>query len=167
MQIEYIETEKIKPYKNNPRINKQAVDYVANSIKEFGFKVPITIDKDYVIITGHTRFEASKLLKLKKVPCIVVKDLDENKIKAYRLADNKVSELARWDYEKLEEEIKNIKNISMDIYGFVEEIEDFNWEDVEDLEEDTYEEPEHKMYECPYCHHIDRADHFKKVRDEV
>ena len=109
MQITYLNIEDIKPYKNNPRKNKEAIDYVVNSIKEFGFKVPITIDENNVIITGHTRYEASKRLGLKQVPCIIVKDLNEEQIRAYRLADNKVAEMTTWDFQKLEEEISDIK----------------------------------------------------------
>lgn len=161
MQIVNIDINKIKPYEKNPRFNEDAIMYVKNSIENFGFKVPITIDKNNVIITGHTRYEASKLLGLKEIPCIILKDLDENKIKAFRLADNKVSEYSKWDYDKLEIELNKIEN--MDIYGFMKNIETFNWDDIEDLDEDTYEQPEHKKYECPYCHHIDRTIHFKKV----
>ena len=78
------------PYKNNPRKNDEAVKYVANSIKEFGFKVPIVIDKDNVIVAGHTRYKASQQLGLKEVPCIVADDLTEDQVYAFRLADNKV-----------------------------------------------------------------------------
>lgn len=77
MKIEEIEIEKIKPYEKNPRKNNDAVKYVAESIKEFGFKVPVIIDKDYVIVTGHTRYKAAKKLKLKTLPCIIAEDLSE------------------------------------------------------------------------------------------
>lgn len=87
----------IKPYGNNPRKNDSAVAPVANSIREFGFKVPIVIDKDGIIIAGHTRYRAAKELKLKTVPCIVADDLTEQQVKAFRLADNKVSQFAEWD----------------------------------------------------------------------
>ena len=168
MEVKLLDIQLIKPYFKNPRNNKNSIKEVAESIKEFGFKVPITVDKDYVIITGHTRFEASKYLGLKKIPCIIVNDLDEEKVKAYRLVDNKVQEFARWDYEKLEEELRNIKNIEMELYGFIKEENEINWDDVKDLDDLTYEEPEHKKIECPYCHHIDRHDRFKKVSvDEI
>ena len=163
MQITYLNIEDIKPYKNNPRKNKEAIDYVVNSIKEFGFKVPITIDENNVIITGHTRYEASKRLGLKQVPCIIVKDLNEEQIRAYRLADNKVAEMTTWDFQKLEEEISDIKNINLNMYGFDDTIESFNWDDIEELVEENYEQPEQKMCECPYCHHIDAKMRFKKV----
>ena len=94
MKIVEKKLDEIKPYENNPRFNDDAVQYVANSIKEFGFKVPIVIDKDNTIVAGHTRYKASLLLGLDKVPCIVADDLNEEQIKAFRLADNKVSEKA-------------------------------------------------------------------------
>lgn len=108
----------IKPYKNNPRINNEAVKYVTESIKEFGFKVPIVIDKNNEIVTGHTRLKASKKLGLTKVPCIIADDLTEEQIKAFRLADNKVSEKSEWDFELLEEELSDIVDIDMTVFDF-------------------------------------------------
>lgn len=106
------------PYKNNPRKNDEAVKYVANSIRDFGFKVPIVIDKNNVIVAGHTRYKASQQLGLKEVPCIVADDLTEDQIKAFRLADNKVSEKAEWDIDLLDTELDNILNIDMGEFGF-------------------------------------------------
>ena len=97
------------PYENNPRINDNAVDAVANSIKEFGFKVPIVVDKNNVIVAGHTRLKAAQKLGLEEVPVIVADDLTEEQIKAFRLVDNKVSELANWDFSKLEVELNGIE----------------------------------------------------------
>lgn len=91
----------LKPYKNNPRKNDNAVDDVANGIKEFEFKVPIIIDKNYEIVAGHTRYKAAIKLGLKELPCIVADDLTEEQIKAFRLADNKVSEKSEWDFSML------------------------------------------------------------------
>ena len=108
MEIINKKIEELKPYKNNPRNNEKAVDYVANSIKEFGFKVPIIIDKNNEIIAGHTRLKASIKLGLKEVPCIIADDLTEEQVKAFRLADNKVSEIADWNFELLDEELNNI-----------------------------------------------------------
>ena len=93
----------VKPYEKNPRKNDQSVDKVANSIKEFGFKVPIVIDKHNVIVCGHTRYKAAKKLGLSVVPCVVADDLTEEQIKAYRLADNKVGEDSLWDMDLLSE----------------------------------------------------------------
>lgn len=89
--------EEVVPYENNPRNNDKAVKFVANSIKQFGFKVPIIIDKNGVIVAGHTRLKAAKKLGMKMVPCIVADDLNEEQVKAFRLADNKTGEAAGWD----------------------------------------------------------------------
>ena len=102
MQVINYKIEDLKPYKRNPRKNDGAVDAVAASIKEFGFKVPIVIDADGEIIAGHTRFKAAKKLGLKEVPCIIADDLTPDQIKAFRLADNKTAELADWDFELLQ-----------------------------------------------------------------
>ena len=107
--------DELVPYENNARINDGAVDSVANSIDAFGFKVPVIIDKNNVLVAGHTRVKAAKKLGLQKVPCIIADDLDEDQIKAFRLVDNKASELAEWDFEKLAEEIKDIE---IDLSGF-------------------------------------------------
>lgn len=110
--------EELIPYENNPRKNDEAVEHVANSIKEFGFKVPIVIDKNNVIVTGHTRYKASKELGLEKVPCIVADDLSEKQIKAFRLADNKVSDYSIWDNKKL---LQELDELNFDIFtGFTE-----------------------------------------------
>lgn len=117
ISIENISIDKLKPYENNPRNNDNAVDAVAQSIKEFGFKVPIVVDENNVIITGHTRYKASKKLGLTKVPCIRADDLTDEQVKAFRLADNKVSELATWDENKLNIELEDI-NFDMSEFGF-------------------------------------------------
>ena len=89
MKIVEMDLDSIKPYENNPRHNEEAIDKVANSIKEFGFQQPLVLDENNIIIVGHTRYEASKKLGLKTVPCVIASDLSEEKVKAYRLADNK------------------------------------------------------------------------------
>lgn len=101
--------EKLKPYENNPRINDKAVDAVAKSIENFGFKVPIVVDKNNVIVAGHTRLKAAQKLNLAQVPVIVADDLSPEKIRAFRLADNKVGELAEWDFDKLDEELAELE----------------------------------------------------------
>lgn len=106
------------PYSRNPRRNDEAVPMVMNSIKEFGFKVPIVVDKNNIIVCGHTRFKAALKLGLETVPCIVADDLSDEQIKAFRLADNKVSEKAEWDFEILSGELDDIINIDMDSFGF-------------------------------------------------
>lgn len=123
MNIKDMQISELKPYENNPRINDKAVDYVANSIKEFGFKVPIIIDKDDVIVAGHTRLKAAEKLGLKSVPVIVADDLTPEQIKAFRLADNKTSEFAEWDSNKLFQELSELNQISFDmsVFGFTDE----------------------------------------------
>ena len=161
MEIIYKNIDELIPYENNPRLNDEAVEYVKNSIKEFGFKVPIVIDKDNVIIAGHTRIKASKELGIKDIPCIIADDLTEEQAKAFRLADNKVAEKSLWDYTKLDEELDSILDIDMSMFDF--NSSDIDWNDIEEISEETYQEPSHKMLECPKCHHIDRDIHFKKV----
>ena len=118
MEIIYKNRLDLIPYEKNPRNNKKAVKYVANSIKEFGFKVPIVIDENNVVICGHTRLLASERLDIKEVPCIIANDLTDEQIKAFRLADNKVSEKAEWDFELLNEEIDDLFNFDMEDFGF-------------------------------------------------
>jgi DNA modification methylase len=112
----------LQEYENNPRNNDEAIKAVANSIREFGFKVPIVITSDNVIIAGHTRLKASVSLGLTEVPCIIADDLNEEQIKAFRLADNKTAELATWDLSKLEDELANL-DMDMLQFGF-EELEE-------------------------------------------
>ena len=151
MQIIYKSIEEIKPYENNPRINDEAVEYVANSIKEFGFRNPIILDKNNVIICGHTRLLASKELKLKEVPCIIADDLSEEQIKAFRLADNKVSEKSTWDFDKLDEELDSILDIDMSLFDFNINTYNVNLDDFFE-DSDNKKEKESKLIECPYCH---------------
>lgn len=134
MQIVEKKIADIKPYEKNPRKNDSAVDAVANSIKEFGFKVPVVIDKDNIIVCGHTRYKAAKKLGLDKVPCVVADDLTDEQIKAYRLADNKVSELAEWDIDLLGEELDGIFDIDMSDFGF-----DLSEEDEEPINDEQLE----------------------------
>lgn len=119
MKIVYKTLDELKPYENNPRINDDAVESVASSIEEFGFKVPMVITMDGVIVTGHTRYRAAQLIGMQKVPCIIADDLDDEQIQAFRLVDNKVSELSEWDFSKLESELSKINmEFDMDSFGF-------------------------------------------------
>lgn len=128
MKIEYRNINTINPYENNPRNNDNAVGDVAKSIKEYGFKVPIVIDKDGVIVTGHTRVKAAKSLGMSEVPCIIADDLTPEQIKEFRLVDNKVNELAAWDFERLEDELKGLSDsLKMEDFGFDM---DFSLEDL-------------------------------------
>ena len=120
LEIVYVAVEKIKPYANNPRINKKAVEKVMKSIQAYGFKVPCVLDKNYLLITGHTRWEAAKRLKMKRIPCIIASDLNKAKADAFRIADNKVAEYSTWDMTKLKEELSKIQleDIEFDDMGF-------------------------------------------------
>ena len=120
MEIINKKIEELKMYDKNPRKNDDSVDYVANSIKQFWFKVPLVIDKDGVIVTGHTRYKASKKLGLKEVPCIIADDLTPEQIRAFRIADNKVTEKSSWDLDLLKEEFDDLLDFDMTDFGFGE-----------------------------------------------
>lgn len=122
MEIKEISINELREYENNPRNNENAVEAVAASIKEFGWKVPIVIDADNVIVAGHTRLKAARLLGLDKVPCIVADDLTPEQVKAFRIADNKTNELAEWDFELLESELAELAAMDFDMkqFGFDE-----------------------------------------------
>lgn len=147
----------LKPYEKNPRKNDDAVQYVANSIKEFGFRVPIVIDKDNNIVCGHTRWKACKKLKIDTVPCVVADDLTEEQIRAYRLADNRVAEKAEWDLELLDTELAEIETIDMTLLGF----------DLNDDKpaEDIIEPTEKEINGYQYVHYMVTVDinHHDKI----
>lgn len=150
MEVINKRVEELVPYENNPRINDDSVKYVAESIKRFGFKVPIIIDKNNVIVAGHTRLKAAKELCLEEVPCIVADDLNEEQVNAFRLADNKVGEFSQWDTDKLFEELSKIEELNMKDLGFGA------W--LEDDEVNGFDEPELKEHSdgekeiiCPHC----------------
>ena len=107
MKIEELSLSAIKPYERNPRKNDSAVNGVAESIKQFGFKQPIVIDKNNVIVAGHTRYKAAKQLGLNSVPCVRADDLTTEQVKAYRILDNKLNELATWDFQALGDELNS------------------------------------------------------------
>jgi len=135
MKIELLKIEDLIPYHNNPRVNDPAVDYVASSIAEFGFKVPIVVDKNNIIIAGHTRLKAAIKLGLKEVPCIRATDLTDAQIKAFRIADNKTNEFAEWDFAKLDIELEELEDFDYD-FGFDES--DFPAKFNEGLTDDDY-----------------------------
>ena len=150
MKVEAKSIDEIKPYENNPRNNDDAVDAVANSIKEFGWQQPIVVDIGGVIIAGHTRYKAAQKLGLKTVPVVVAKGLSEEQVKAYRLADNKSGELATWDEELLEDELIGIDDIDMADFGFDDSGKEVNDEaDVDSLDlSDNVEEKFELKVEC-------------------
>lgn len=143
MNVIELKLEEIKPYEKNPRKNEKAVDAVANSIKEFGFKNPIILDEDHVIISGHTRRLAAIKLGLKTVPCVIAIDLSEEQVRAFRLADNRVASFSTWDEQKLKDEIAEINNIDLSDFGFKKD-------HIEDIFREK--EPE-KVHICPKCGH--------------
>lgn len=151
LKIEYVDINKIKPYKKNPRKNEEAIPYVMESIKQFGFKNLIIIDKNNVIIAGHTRLESAKRLGMKEVPIIHADDLTEEQVKAFRLADNKVGEIAGWDFDLLNLELDDILDIDMADFGFLKE-EEINIDDFFEEKEEIQKETKEETIICPYCH---------------
>ena len=155
MKVEAKSTDEIKPYENNPRDNDDAVDAVANSIKEFGWQQPIVVDNEGVIIAGHTRYKAAKKLGLKHVPVVVADNLTPDQVKAYRLADNKTAELADWDMDLLNDELDQIRNIDMSDFGF-DELDDNQIDtepkvdDNEELSLDDFGDDKFEVV-CPKC----------------
>lgn len=149
MKIINKQVSELIPYENNPRQNENAVDYVANSIKEFGFKVPIVIDPDNVVVCGHTRLKAAEKLGINKVPCIIADDLTPEQIKAFRLADNKTAEIATWDEDLLTVELNEL-DFDMSEFGFELQGDDFDY-DVPDKKESEFKETDSKTVTCPNC----------------
>lgn len=144
MEIIMKRMDEIHPYDKNPRKNDEAVKYVAESIKQFGFKVPIVIDNEGVIVAGHTRYKAAKKLKMDAVPCIVADDLTDEQIKAFRLADNKVAEKAEWDFDLLAGELDDLFDFDMAVFGFEDAEED---EPREEKERDDLSDKVGETYE--------------------
>lgn len=149
MTIVQMKVKDITPYEKNPRRNDEAVQYVAESIRQFGFKVPIVIDSRNVVVAGHTRLKASKKLGLKEVPCIVADDLTPEQIKAFRLADNKVSEAAEWDFDLLDEELDGLLDFDMSAFGF-EVMEDEDEADEDGPGKENERERTYKAYNMEY-----------------
>lgn len=154
MHVENWPIENVRPYENNPRKNDDAVEKVANSIREFGWQQPIVVDGDGVVIVGHTRLKAAISMGLTEVPVTVAEGLTENQVQAYRLADNKTGELSDWDFDKLNQELEAIDWLDCDMteFGFYldHEVGDTEIEEgPESFKEfDSDIETEHK---CPMC----------------
>ena len=135
MQIVEKKITELKEYENNPRNNDDAVEAVAESIQQFGFKVPIVIDGNGVIIAGHTRRKAAVRLGLDTVPCIIADDLTPEQIQAFRLADNKTAELAEWDFEALEKELAELAELELDF-----DMSDFGFDELKEEEPEVVED---------------------------
>ena len=149
LKIEYMNVNDLIPYINNPRKNDDAVGKVASSIKNFGFKVPIIVDKGNEIIAGHTRLKAAKKLGLEEVPVIKAEDLNEAQVKAFRIADNKVTEYSEWDEELLKIELEGIEGFTGFDNKEIKKLLD-DAEDVEDLYVDKAQTPQYEITgECP------------------
>jgi len=147
MNILEMYLEDLRPYENNPRKNEKAVPYVKQSIQDFGFWAPLVIDKNNVIVCGHTRFKAAQELKLEKVPCVLADELTDEQVKAFRLVDNQTNEYAVWDSALLNLELEGI-GIDMSQYGFTigRELQNSSEEiNVADFADDTFNR------ECPFC----------------
>ena len=153
MTVQEIFINELKPYEKNPRKNNKAVEIVAKSIKEFGFKEPIVIDKDKVIVCGHTRLKAAQKLGLKKIPCVIADDLTPEQIKAFRLIDNKTAELAEWDFEMLDAELNSIEIPNFDFADFQFDIKNFSATDESfgNFEENIPKTKKKNIIVCPKC----------------
>jgi len=154
MKIEIVDINTIKPYENNPRkLKDSAIEKVAKSIKEFGFRQPIVVDKEKIIVVGHTRYRASKKLGLTNVPITIADNLTPEQINAYRIADNRTNEEAEWDIELLKTELKDLqlKDFNLDLTAFDEDqLNNFLFEEKEGLTDEdavpeTPEEPITKL----------------------
>ena len=154
MKVELAPIDTIKPYPNNPRkLSETAIEKVAQSIQEFGFRQPIVIDKDRIIVVGHTRYRASKKLGYKQVPITIAENLTKEQINAYRIADNRTNEEAKWDEELLKMELKELdyKDFDLKMTGFDDkQINDLLFEEKQGLTDDddvpdTPEEPITKL----------------------
>ena len=160
MQIEYLKIEDVIPYANNPRNNDdEAVERVASSIKEYGFKNPLIVDKDNVIVAGHTRYKAAKRLGIDSIPTIKADDLTPAQIKAFRLADNKVSEYSSWNNEMLAIELEELQEFDFELNstGFEDwELDNLlnpvTDDDLQDFLIEKESKPkEPKKIKCPSC----------------
>lgn len=167
MEIIYKQVSDLIPYEKNARKNDKAVKYVAKSIEEFGFKVPIIIDRNNVVVCGHTRLKASEKLGIEEVPCIVADDLTDEQIKAFRLADNKVAEKAEWDVGLLNEELDNILSFDMEDFGF----EMFSMDDIDELDGYDAETDDREHFSKTFTFPIEKKKqiicYLKKHQNEI
>ena len=157
MKVEQASTDSLIPYARNPRRNQAAISKVAASIKEFGFRQPVVVDSDYVVVVGHTRLEAAKILGLDEVPVHVAKDMTPAQAKAYRLADNRTGEDANWDFELLALEIDDLREQfdgDLSAIGFDEgELENLSNSETDEAPKDfdEYDKNIETAHTCPKC----------------
>ena len=163
MKVEYEPLDRLTPYARNPRKNDPAVDAVAASIRRFGFRNPIVLDRNGTVIAGHTRLKAAKKLGMDKVPVVLADDLTEEQAAAFRLADNKTQELSSWDFSLLMDELTDIEGIDMAEFGFAYDEDEepqerhktegsrtSNLDDGYEIDVDSFAEEEFEC-ECPEC----------------
>lgn len=162
LRIEYVSKQDLKPYANNAKIHTaEQIEQIKKSIEEFGFNDPVAVWHDNEIIEGHGRLLAvMEMDDIEEVPIIRLDDLTDEERRAYTLVHNKTTMNTGFDVELLEEELAGL-DIDMEEFGFLNY--DIDWDRVPELSDETYEEPQHNMLECPKCHHVDRDIHFKKV----
>lgn len=165
LEIEYVDINSIKPYENNAKEHpREQIEQIKKSIQEFGNNDPIAVWNNE-IVEGHGRYIALTELGEKEIPIIRLDNLTDEQRKAYTLVHNKLTMNSDFDFDLLTKELDSIIDINMEDFGFNEI--SIDWDSVEEITEEEYEEPQHKMLECPQCHHIDRDIHFKKVNTEV
>jgi ParB family transcriptional regulator, chromosome partitioning protein len=157
MKIVDINPDKLIFYEQNPRENDNAVPIVKNSIERFGFRVPVMITKDNIIICGHTRVKAALELGLKTVPCTIESDMTEEETRAFRIVENKTHEFSFWDKPLLQLEMDSLDDVfNFEDYGF-EQIEELTEEDINKFfAENTIPSKSKDIkpveVECPHCH---------------
>ena len=156
LRVKYVPIGDVHPYEDNPRRNDGAVQALANSLREFGWKQPIVVDADGTIVVGHTRYKAALALEMAEVPVVVASDLTPEQCAAYRLADNRVGELATWDNELLAQELDGLADIDMGAFGFIgdADIDALFMDDDSGIgasDQDGGQEPERRTVTCPHC----------------
>ena len=153
MKLIKLKIDDIKPYENNPRKNDEAVNAVVESIKQCSYITPIIVDENHVIIAGHTRYKALKVLKYEEVECLIIDDLDETTKKKYRYLDNKTGEKATWDIMKLEQELQELDLGDFDFFMMDDSVSSYDVESIESTKEfdiESFDDGKYK-YECPKC----------------
>lgn len=165
-RIQWRPIDEVRPYPNNPRHNDDAVEYVANSIREFGWQQPIVVDTDGTIIAGHTRHKAAKMLGMDTVPVVVADNLTPAQVNAYRLADNKVAEAATWDMEALAVELEGLEvDFDMTMFDFDEIGFEPSFDDVEDEQKPDESVTVKVLFHDPDLYHTYR-DMFSKMEKD-
>lgn len=170
MEVKNIKTKALKPYSNNPRRNAKAINGVKESILKFGFKVPIVIDKNNVIVCGHTRWLASKSIGLEEVPCVVADDLTQKQIDAFRLVDNRTAEFAEWDFEKLAEELSELADFDLSAFAFDDLMAGLESQyelESKDAKEDNYNAEPPKEAKSKYGDIYQLENHFLMCGDST